>query len=137
MMVARSSASENEKMFKDLRKVMIDDDDIRKSIKPIGLGEISTKGKITEEETIKKIFIVHGRDKTPALELARFLEKRYPIDAILLEEQAHRGITLIEKLEANSDVDFAFITLTPDDIGALKGEPLRERLLKENDIFHI
>jgi predicted nucleotide-binding protein len=25
------------------------------------------------------------------------------------------------------DVDFAFITLTPDDVGALKGERLKER----------
>jgi hypothetical protein len=82
----------------------------------------------------RKVFIVHGRDKTPALELARFVEKRYPIDAILLEEQAHRGRTLIEKLEDHSDVSFAFITLTPDDIGALKGEPLKERG-RQNVIF--
>lgn len=82
----------------------------------------------------RKVFIVHGRDKTPALELARFVEKRYPIDAILLEEEAHRGRTLIEKLEDHSDVDFAFITLTPDDVGALKGEPLKERG-RQNVIF--
>lgn len=65
----------------------------------------------------RKVFVVHGRDKTPALELARFVEKRYPIDAVFLEEQAHRGRTLIEKLEDHSDVSFAFITLTPDDVG--------------------
>jgi hypothetical protein len=82
----------------------------------------------------RKVFIVHGRDKTPALELARFVEKRYPIDAILLEEQAHRGRTLIEKLEDNSDVSFAFITLTPDDVGALKGELLKERA-RQNVVF--
>ena len=81
-----------------------------------------------------KIFIVHGRDKTPALELARFIEKRYPIEAIILEEEAHRGRTLIEKLEDYSDVDLAFITLTPDDVGALKGETLRERG-RQNVIF--
>jgi len=82
----------------------------------------------------KKVFVVHGRDKTPALELARFVEKRYPIDAIFLEEQAHRGRTLIEKLEDHSDVSFALITLTPDDVGALKGEPLQERG-RQNVIF--
>ena len=82
----------------------------------------------------KKVFVVHGRDKTPALELARFVEKRYPIDAILLEEQAHKGRTIIEKLEDHSDVSFAFITLTPDDVGALKGEPLQERG-RQNVIF--
>lgn len=82
----------------------------------------------------RKVFIVHGRDKTPALELARFIEKRYPIEAVFLEEQPHRGRTLIEKLEDHSDVSFAFITLTPDDIGALKGEPLSERG-RQNVIF--
>jgi predicted nucleotide-binding protein len=81
-----------------------------------------------------KVFIVHGRDKTPALELARFVEKRYPLDAILLEEHPHRGRTLIEKLEHYSDVTYAFIVLTPDDVGALRGEPLEERG-RQNVIF--
>ncbi len=86
--------------------------------------------------TKNKVFIVHGRDEAPALALARFIEKRYPIDAILLEDEAHRGRTLIEKLENYSDVDFAFITLTPDDIGALKGEKLKERG-RQNVIFEL
>jgi hypothetical protein len=91
---------------------------------------------LSEQKSVakRKVFVVYGRDKTPALELARFVEKRYPIDAILLEEQAHRGRTLIEKLEDYSDVSFAFITLTPDDVGALKGEPLKERG-RQNVIF--
>lgn len=84
----------------------------------------------------KNVFIVHGRDKTPALELARIIEKRFPIDAILLEEKPHRGRTLIEKLEDYSKVDFAFITITPDDLGALKGEPLKERG-RQNVIFEL
>ena len=60
--------------------------------------------------------------------------KKYPIDAVFLEEQPHKGDTLIEKLEANSDVSYAFVTLTPDDIGALKGEKLHERG-RQNVIF--
>jgi len=75
-------------------------------------------------------------NKTPALELARFAEKKYPIDAILLEEEAHRGRTLIEKLEDYSGVDYAFITLTPDDVGALKGERLQDRG-RQNVIFEL
>jgi len=84
----------------------------------------------------KNVFIVHGRDKTPALELARIIERRYPIDAILMDEKPHRGRTLIEKLEDYSKVDFAFITITPDDLGALKGEPLKERG-RQNVIFEL
>ena len=31
-------------------------------------------------------------------------------------------MTIIEKLEKHSDVGFAFILLTPDDVGCSKGE---------------
>jgi predicted nucleotide-binding protein len=121
------------KLFRDLRKVMIEDSGVRSSIKPKALEEPS-KSKNAKEKAVSKVFIVHGRSETPALRLARFLEKRHSINVILLEEQAHRGRTLIEKLEAHSDVDFAFITLTPDDVGALKGERLRDRG-RQNVIF--
>jgi predicted nucleotide-binding protein len=121
------SGSADEKLFKDLKKIVIEDNDVRNSIKPLASNETETEQKPMQAKTVKKIFIAHGRDKTPALEIARFLEKKYPIEVIILEEQAHRGETIIEKLEKYSDVNFAFITLTPDDVGALKGEPLKER----------
>lgn len=133
-------SSVDEKLFRDLKKVKIEDDEIRNSIKPIVLKRIDES--VAKEETERtsrgrrKIFIVHGRDKTPALELARFVEKKYPIDAILLEEEPHRGRTLIEKLEDYSRVDYAFITLTPDDVGALKGETLKDRG-RQNVIFEL
>jgi len=134
-------SSIDEKQFRDLKKVKIEDEQIRYSLKPLVLKR--TVESIAKEEEPKrtasgksKIFIVHGRDKTPALELARFIEKKYPIDAILLEEEAHRGRTLIEKLEDYSGVDYAFITLTPDDVGALKGENLQDRS-RQNVIFEL
>lgn len=84
----------------------------------------------------KQIFVVHGREKTPALELVRLIEKRYHLETIILEEEAHKGRTLVEKLEDHLGVDFAFIILTPDDLGALKGEPLKERG-RQNVIFEL
>lgn len=129
----------DEKLFRDLKRVKIEDDEIRKSIKPIVLQRTSER--VTEEEEPKrtgkekrKVFIVHGRDRLPALELKVLIADKYPIKAILLEEEAYGGKTLLEKLEEYSDVDYAFITLTPDDVGALKGEPLRERG-RQNVIF--
>ena len=74
-----------------------------------------------------RVFVVHGRDKKPALELARILERRFGLTAILLQEQAHRGRTIIEQLEEHSDVQYAFVIVTPDDVGALEGEELRYR----------
>jgi predicted nucleotide-binding protein len=121
------------KLFRDVLKVMIEDADIRRSIRLISFGEAS-KAKASKEKAVSKVFIVHGRDDAPALRLARYLDKRHPVEAILLEEQASRGRTLIEKLEAYSNVDFAIITLTPDDVGALKGDRLRDRG-RQNVIF--
>jgi len=134
------SGSIDDKLFRDLKKAVIDDDTIRNSIKLIStekkiesVDQEEKKGKVKGNS---RIFMVHGRDKAPALELARFLEKKYPIDAVFLQEEAHRGKTLIEKLEEYSGVDYALITLTPDDVGALKGEKLKDRS-RQNVIFEL
>lgn len=67
----------------------------------------------------KTVFIVHGRDDKPKLELARMLEKM-GLRVIILSEQADKGRTIIEKLEGESlEVSYAFIILTPDDLGCL------------------
>ena len=38
-----------------------------------------------------------------------------------MHEQANKGRTIIEKVEAESDVGFAVVLLTPDDIGSVQG----------------
>lgn len=88
---------------------------------------VTVRGEKEKSNGMKKVFIVHGRERTPALDLARLLEKSHKIEAILLEEQAMGGNTIPEKLEEYDDVDYAFIILTPDDEGGLKGESLKER----------
>lgn len=74
-----------------------------------------------------KVFIVHGHDEAARESLARFLE-RLAVEAIILHEQASSGRTVIEKLEDFSDVTFAAILLTPDDVGAAVSE--RSNLLQ-------
>jgi predicted nucleotide-binding protein len=74
----------------------------------------------------RRIFIVHGRDEGPREAVARFLE-RLEFEPIILHEQANQGRTVIEKIEAYSDVGFAVILLTPDDEGGLKGEAPQPR----------
>lgn len=66
-----------------------------------------------------KAFIVHGHDGELKEKVARRLEQQ-GIEAIILSEQANRGRTIIEKLEAYSDVHVAIILFTQDDIGELK-----------------
>jgi len=73
------------------------------------------KPKEIEKALSKNIFIVHGRDDKPKLELARMLEK-LGFNAIILSEQPNKGRTIIEKLEQETfDIGYAFVILTPDD----------------------
>ena len=78
---------------------------------------INSKSKKTELSNAdsKKIFIVHGKDDTSKLELARLLENDFKLKSIILHEQPDEGKTIIEKIESNSDIGYAFIILTPDD----------------------
>jgi predicted nucleotide-binding protein len=69
---------------------------------------------------------VHGRDDGPREAVARFLE-RLGFEPVILHEQANLSRTVIEKIEAHSDVGFAVVLLTPDDEGNLKGEPPQPR----------
>lgn len=68
-----------------------------------------------------KAFIVHGHDGAARESVARFLS-RLGVEPIILHEQATEGRTLIEKLEHYSDVDFAVVLLTPDDVGAANAD---------------
>lgn len=66
-----------------------------------------------------KVFIVHGHDEAMQAKAARFVEK-LGFEAIILHEQANRGRTIIEKIESNTDVGFAIVLYTDDDIGNAK-----------------
>lgn len=60
------------------------------------------------------VFVVHGRDDAARLELTRFLEQ-VGFRALVLSEQAHKGQTIVEKIEACAPIDFAVVLMTPDD----------------------
>jgi predicted nucleotide-binding protein len=78
---------------------------------------------LTNMEKFKKIFVVHGHDSEAKIELARTIEKLKLI-AVILHEQPNEGKTIIEKFERDaSQVSFAVVLLTPDDIGYPKSNP--------------
>jgi len=104
-------------------------------------GEDVTRTYIMANQLIRKhtslsnqVFIVHGRDKQAALELEKLLEKEFRLEVILLQDKPHSGRTIIEKLEHYSNVGYAFVIITPDDVGAFKGERLKDRP-RQNVIF--
>ncbi|MFX0201917.1 MAG: TIR domain-containing protein, partial [Candidatus Hodarchaeota archaeon] len=63
----------------------------------------------------KKVFIVHGHDHQLKIELEAFLS-HIGLEPIVLHREVDAGKTVIEKFETNSDVAYAFILLTPDEI---------------------
>lgn len=85
-----------------------------------------------------RIFVVHGSDHRRH-EVARFLEKG-AAQTIMLEEEPPGGLTLIEKLEKYSNVSYAVVLMTPDDLGGARSLldkrlpwPL-SRLLSQTDL---
>lgn len=70
----------------------------------------------------KKVFVVHGHDNEVKETVARFIEKLGLIP-VVLHEKPNAGKTIIEKFEVFSDVGFAVVLLTPDDIGAAASDP--------------
>lgn len=80
-----------------------------------------TQNSKTPSLSNKRVFIVHGHDELIKTQTARFVEK-LGFEAVILHEQASKGMTIIEKIEANTDVGFAIVLYTGDDSGNAKAE---------------
>jgi predicted nucleotide-binding protein len=82
----------------------------------------------------RRIFIVHGHGELRN-ELARLLTK-LKFEPIILTEQPDSGLTVKEKLLAQvTDVGFAFILYTPDDVGGVQGGRTRLSRARQNVVF--
>lgn len=75
-----------------------------------------------EKNSSQNIFIVHGHDESTKAIVARYIAQ-LGLNPIILHEQAGQSRTLIEKLEHYSDVGYAIVILTPDDMGYSKVTP--------------
>jgi len=90
---------------KDVTRDFIRDIDLsKKALRPFVKAEL--------------VFIVHGRDHKPVKELKVMLSD-FGLNPIVLHEQPSGSRTIVEKLEKYSDVGYAFVILTPDDVGCL------------------
>lgn len=88
-----------------------------------------------------RVFIVHGHDDAAKGNLEAIL-REHGLEPIVLHRQADQGMTVIEKFEKHSDVGYAFILLTPDEISYLAAEEAKpdverkkERRARPNVIF--
>jgi predicted nucleotide-binding protein len=62
------------------------------------------------------VFLVHGHDMAARESVARFLEN-IGLKTVILSEKPSSNSTILEKIEKFSNVRFAVVLLTPDDIG--------------------
>ena len=58
---------------------------------------------------------MHGRNEIAKTNLEVFLHE-ISLEPVVLHRQADEGLTIIEKFEKHSNVGYAFILLTPDEI---------------------
>lgn len=82
----------------------------------IGTPDMTSTKAPSKADRLQYVFIVHGHAHGQMEQVARFIEK-LGANAIVLHEQPSEGLTVIEKLEAYSDVGFAVVIMTGDDIG--------------------
>ena len=66
-----------------------------------------------------EIFIVHGHDEEMKQSIARTVEK-LDLNPIILHEQPNKGRTVIQKFSDHSNVSFAIVLLSPDDMAYSK-----------------
>ena len=69
----------------------------------------------------RRVFIVYGHD-VQAREQLELLLRRLKLDPVVLQNIPGGGDTIIEKLEALTDADFACVLVTPDDEGRKRPE---------------
>ncbi|GAJ22407.1 unnamed protein product, partial [marine sediment metagenome] len=81
----------------------------------------------------------HGHNEDKKNTVARYIEQ-LGLKAIVLHEQPNKGRTIIEKFEDFSDVSFAIVLLTADDLGcdkeSFKSNDFKYRA-RQNVIFEL
>ena len=87
-------------------------------IEPPINAESKNSNRIAAAES-RAVFVVHGHDDGAKNAVARLIDQLH-FNPVILHEQSNRGQTVIEKFERHSDVAFAVVLLTDDDMGAAK-----------------
>ena len=107
-------------------------DVVRKIIADDIFGEIPSEKAIAPLSSSRRVFIVHGHDEKSKNELEIILHEM-GLDPIVLHRQADSGKTLIEKFEHYSDVGFAFIIMTPDEVAYLSSDAPKDDASRQKE----
>lgn len=109
--------------------------------------ELMAEGQSAEIEPVPGItpgagtvFLVHGHDGVAKHDVARFVERITGKPPVILDEQANRGQTLVEKFETHATTAaYAIVLVTPDDVGRVNGtDPATEQpRARQNVVFEL
>ncbi|MCM1226194.1 MAG: nucleotide-binding protein [Clostridium sp.] len=85
-----------------------------------------------------KVFVVYGHDHNARTQLEALL-RRWDLEPLILDQLVSSGQTIIEKLEEYiSQVNFAIVLATPDDIGYAKNdEDNKKYRVRQNVILEL
>lgn len=91
---------------------------------PGGTASVTAASPAPRDATHKNVFIVYGHEKGLRDELELLL-RRWGLSPLILDQLPSEGATLIEKLEryTKSDIQFAIVLATADDVGCPKTKP--------------
>ncbi|MCW5721574.1 MAG: nucleotide-binding protein, partial [Devosia sp.] len=90
----------------------------------------------THSADMTRVFIVHGHDDGARQTVARLVEQQ-GLTAVILDEQASKGMTVPEKLIEHGNVGFAVVLITPDDVGRSKHETTDKPRPRQNVILEL
>jgi predicted nucleotide-binding protein len=117
-------------LYKDIDQKIHRIDSIIERLELIPLSSVASSATTEIEQQAhtvsktKKVFVVHGHDEIAKTNLEVFLLE-IGLEPIVLHRQADEGLTIIEKFEKHSDVGYAFILLTPDEITYIKADEVK------------
>lgn len=126
-----------------IRPLNIDSGDSRVYLKEAAFESFTENilAQNNNEETVmtnmfsdKKVFIVHGHDHTLLVDV-EMLIRRIGLEPIILKDQANSGRTIIEKIEAYTDVGFGIVLYTACDEGRIKGSNTWNDRARQNVVF--
>jgi len=108
-------------------------------LEEITIFHMDTPKASSQAKTINnKVFIVHGHNEEMKQSAARFVEQ-IRLKPIILHEQPSKGKTIIEKFEEYSNVSFAVVLLSADDVAYSKDSSVEDAKLRarQNVIFEL
>lgn len=85
-------------------------------LSPDALNERASSIENNFNNNSRQVFIVHGHDDEMKLDVSNFL-RRLELEPIILDEQANKGKTIIEKIEEYTNVGYGIVLYTPCDMG--------------------